>query len=355
VKRLRIGINGFGRIGRTIFRINHKYDLFDVIVINDINPDTANLAYLLRYDSVYGTFNDTISIAKEKLIIRNQAIAMHHCAGILDVPWQHHGIDVLIDATSAKDNAALIAGQVGEIGHYICTHAAHSTVPITTIVFGANEHEFDPTKDRLLSASICDTVALGPLIKLLEDRYGVEYGHLATLHPWLIDQNLLDGNANASKAPDAMDSHYALGRSAVNNLIPKSTTAVLAADAIFPGISKKIESFSYRVPTTIVSSGLLNVTLANAADQSELIEMFYRFERDQAWNIINNGVEPKVSLDYCGNEFSVSIDHRWTALKHDRHLRLVYWYDNEWGYSSRVVDLLSLIAGSSGRWHTTPV
>ncbi len=348
MKRIKLGINGFGRIGRAIFRINHQYNLFDVAIINDINPDTANLAYLLRYDSVHGAFPDAVGVDQEKLIIRNHAIAVHHCPRILDVPWQEHGVDVLIDASGAKGNAAAGPALLDMLGYYINTHAAtEAEHDVKTVVFGVNEHEFDPLKDRLLSSSICDTVALGPVIKLLEDHYGIESGFLTTLHPWLGGQHLLDGSADFSKAPDGMDSHYALGRSAVNNLIPKSTTAVLAADAVLPGILKKIASFSYRVPTTIVSSAVLNLSLANPADQGELIEMFYRFEREQHWKIISNSIEPKVSLDYSGNEFSTAIDQRWTMLKNGRNLRMVYWYDNEWGYSSRVVDLVKLIAESA--------
>lgn len=344
VKRLKIGINGFGRIGRAVFRLNQKYDVFDVVAINDLNPDIANLAYLLRYDSVHGAFPDPVAVQDDKLLVREQAIAVHCCPRIQDVPWREHGVDVLIDASGSRESAAAAAGLVGTIGHYIRTHAASDAAPMKTLVFGVNQDTFDPHADRLLSASICDTIALAPLIRLLEDRYGIESGFLTTLHPWLAEQRLLDGHADSSRVPDGMDSHYALGRSAVNNLIPKSTTAVAAADLIFPGLSDKIDAFSYRVPTSIVSSAVLKLTLAQTADQAELIEMFYRAEREQGWKVIANGVEPKVSCDYGGSEFSVAIDHRWTVLKNGRNLRLVYWYDNEWGYSARVLDLVRLIA-----------
>jgi glyceraldehyde 3-phosphate dehydrogenase len=343
VKRLKVGINGFGRIGRVIFRLNQKYDLFDVVVINEINPDIANLAYLLRYDSVHGPFPASVAIVDGKLHAGDSAASVYHRDRILDVPWLEHGVEVLIDATASNENAAAITELLGAMGHYVTTHAAAKGRDMRTVVFGANENTFDPRRDRLISSSICDTIALAPLVRVLEDRYGIESGFLTTLHPWLQDQNLLDGHADRSKPWDGYDSHYALARSAVNNLIPKSTTAVQAADALFPGLSQKIEAFSYRVPTNIVSSAVLTVNLAQNADQRELIEMFYLFEKQQNWKIFNNSIEPKVSSDYCGNEFSVAIDHRWTTVRDGRKLRLVYWYDNEWGYSARVMDLIRLI------------
>lgn len=358
VRRLRIGINGFGRIGRTIFRILREQNLFDVTVINDINPDSANLAYQLRYDSVRGVFPGTIVSSDKKLIVNGHDIAVYTCAQIADVPWGEH-VDVLIDSSGVRENMASIARTVfciGSGGHYIHTHAVLATnferrrdfrtitEKVRTVVFGANEAQFDPANDKLISSSICDTIALGPIIKVLEDAYGIESGSLTTLHPWLGDQNLMDGNPDPRRTHDNMQSHFALGRSAINNLIPKSTTAVMAADAIFPLLSQKLESFSYRVPTDIVASAVLNVSLVNEAEQAELIERFYRFEREQKWSIISNTVEPMVSTDYSGSAFSTTIDHRWTVLKRGRNLRLVYWYDNEWGYSSRVVDIVKLIA-----------
>lgn len=344
MKRLRIGINGFGRIGRAIFRLNHRYDLFDVVVINDINPDVANLAYLLRYDSVHGAFPDPVLQQGNTLSVKGQETTLHCHADIREVPWHAHGVDVLIDAAGLPANAAAIASLAKRPGHYIHTHATDNPAQVKTVVFGVNEGEFEAARHRVISASICDTVALGPILKLMQDRYGIECGFLTTLHPWLAAQNLMDGHADAARAPDAEQSHYALGRSAINNLIPKATTAVMAADALFPGISGKIESFSYRVPTNIVSSAVLNLVLSDAVSKEGLIDLFHGFARTQTWNILENSAEPKVSLDYSGNAFSAALDHRWTAVKNGRNIRLVYWYDNEWGYSARVVDIVKLIA-----------
>lgn len=344
MKRLRVGINGFGRIGRAIFRVNHKHDLFDVVAINDINPDAANLAYLLRYDSVHGAFPDPVAHTANKLIVKGREIAVHSQADILEVPWHEQGVDVLIDAAGRPGNAAAMHGCLNGVGHYINTHSAPAASKVKTVVFGVNEGDFDPGRDTIISASICDTVALSPVIKLIADRCGIECGFLTTMHPWLGTQNLLDGNADFTRGADDVQSHYALGRAAVNNLIPKATTAVTAAEAVFPGIAQKIESFSYRVPTNIVSSAVLNLVLADAVSKEAVIDLFERFEREQKWKIIENSVEPKVSMDYCGNEFSTAIDHRWTTIKNGRNLRLVYWYDNEWGYSARVVDIVKLIA-----------
>lgn len=361
MRRLRIGINGFGRIGRSVFRIIHQQGLFDVVAINDINPDPVNIAYLLRYDSMRGIFPGVVSVGERGLSVNGHEVSLHHCVNILDVPWAEHGVDVLIDASGVRENGVALAESSNAVGHYIYTHAMHAASPerrrnfsasvaqrVKTVIFGVNEDQFNPQNDRLISSSICDTIALGPVIKLLEDSYGVDSGFLTTLHPWLGDQNLMDGNPNPRRARDDKQSHFSLSRSAVDNLIPKTTTAVRAANAVFPGLSEKIESFSYRVPTSIVGSAVLNITLKRLADQGELTEMFYQFERVQKWSIISNSMEPTVSSDYSGNEFSAIIDHRWTVVKNNRQVRLVYWYDNEWGYSARVVDIAKLIAQSGG-------
>ncbi|HEY8098437.1 MAG TPA: glyceraldehyde 3-phosphate dehydrogenase NAD-binding domain-containing protein, partial [Methylobacter sp.] len=291
MKRLKIGINGFGRIGRTIFRILQEQDLFDVAVINDVNPDVASLAYQLRYDSVRGGFPGKIVVGEGKLTINDRDIDVYHRANIVDVPWSDR-VDVLIDSSGVRENIAAISTTAlccESDGHYIHTHAVHAAYPerrrdltpsiaesVKTVVFGANEAEFAPARDRLISASICDTIALGPIIKLIEDAYGIESGSLTTLHPWLGDQNLMDGNPDPRRTNDNMHSHYSLARAAVNNLIPKSTTAVRAADAVFPLLSEKIESFSYRVPTDVVASAVLNLALTKPADQADLIEKFYQ-------------------------------------------------------------------------------
>jgi glyceraldehyde 3-phosphate dehydrogenase len=347
--RLRIGIHGFGRIGRAVFRIIHERGTADVVAINDINPDTGNIAYLLRHDSIHGRFRGQVQAEADWLVVDGRRIRVTHLPHMADVGWQALGVDVLIDATSSKASILGAEAQRSVAAFYVKTHAVYGLDDIRTLMFGVNDSAFDPRIHKRISTSICDAVALCPIVALLEKACGVESGFLTTLHPWLADQQLMDGNAQPAHLADDLQSHYALGRSAINNLIPKSTSALRAAAEILPGIDDRLASLSYRVPTNIVSSAVLQVTLGQATTRAAIIDLFRQAEAGQHWPVITSSVEPRVSLDYAGTPFSAAIDERWTTVQNERDLLLMYWYDNEWGYSSRVVDAIDLIAQGESR------
>ena len=347
-RKLRIGIHGFGRIGRSVFRIIHERGTADVVAINDLNPDTGNMAYLLRHDSIHGRFRGQVTAEEETLIVDDRRIRVTHLPHMTDVDWQALGVDVLVDATSSKASILGAEAQRTVAEFYVKTHAVYGLDDIRTLMFGFNEDQFDPQIHKRLSTSICDAVALCPIMGLLEKTHGVKSGFLTTLHPWLADQQLMDVNANPGHLADDLQSHYALGRSAINNLIPKSTSALRAAAVLLPGIDDRLASLSYRVPTNIVSSAVLQVTLGQVTTRAAIIDLFRQAEATQDWPVITSSAEPRVSLDHAGTAFSASIDERWTAVQNGRDLRLMYWYDNEWGYSSRVVDAIALIARRRG-------
>ncbi|MBT3393564.1 MAG: aldehyde dehydrogenase [Waddliaceae bacterium] len=343
MKKIRVGINGFGRIGRAIFRINELSEDMEVVVINDINPDIKNIAYLLQYDTTYGRLNKNVTCDDNSLIIEDKKIDVYHSKNILDVPWDDYNVDIVIDSSGVSSNLeAIKSDDVTNVKHFIITNAAGGDVK--TIIFGVNEDEFDPKEHRILSSSICDTISLSPLLKLIQGSHNIEGGFLTTLHPWLGYQNLLDGPSASWSQPGDIYSHYALGRSSINNLIPKSTSAILAAEHVFPNLSQKIQSFSYRVPTSIVSSAVLILQLDKEICPEDLKGRFDDFEKEQKYHVIKNSEEPLTSMDYAQEDFSVIIDHRWTKVENKNLLKMVYWYDNEWGYSSRVVDLVVLVA-----------
>ncbi|AUH50143.1 hypothetical protein CXB49_04565 [Chromobacterium sp. ATCC 53434] len=342
MRKLKVGLNGLGRIGRTLFRINQQRQLFDLVLINDVQQDAANLAYLLKYDSIHGPLPERIGFASRRLTVGEQAIALSHCADVTAAPWLEHGIDVLIDASGDIGNPARLAAWRAFSGWTVTTHAV-SHPEVSTVVFGVNEHAFDPRRQRRLATSICDAVALAPVAALLQRHFGIARGYLLTLHPWLGQQRLQDGPA-LTAGIDALQSHFALGRAAVGNLIPKTTSALQAADAVLPGLSQKLQALSYRVPTNIVCSAVLDVELERPTGARELDALLRQAEQRQTLPILRNGSEPLVSNDYRGSHYSAIVDQRWTAVQHQRHARLMYWYDNEWGYSSRVMDLVEAIA-----------
>jgi glyceraldehyde 3-phosphate dehydrogenase len=344
MRRLRIGINGFGRIGRVIFRLAHKYNLFDVVLINDIYPDKSNLVYQLKFDSIWGKFPGVVTINESGFAVDNRNIAVTHESSLPNVPWEKHGVDVVVDSAGAKWDLPSIETASKQFGHYINTHWTPELEKVKTVIFGVNEHTFDPLQHRILSSSICDAIALGPIIALLSNQFGIHSGFLTTLHPWLSYQHLMDGHAPNWSHPDDQNSNYSLGRAAPNNLIVKSTTAILATEVLFPALANILESVSYRIPTNIVSSATLNIKLNTSVGAEDVIAAMNQFERVQQNKILAHTYEPMVSIDYLGEEHSVVVDHRWTKVNKDFVLRLVYFYDNEWGYSSRVLDLIRIIA-----------
>lgn len=342
MKKLKVGINGFGRIGRAIFRINELQNIFDIVVINDINPDNKNIAYLIEYDTTYGRFNSSVEADDESIFYTDKKIYVHHEKNIFDVPWDDYDVDIVIESSGVTDNMnAIKFNNTTTVKHFILTHAAGEGVK--TIIFGVNENEFNPLEHKIISSSICDTISLTPILKLIQEEYKILGGFLTTLHPYLGYQNLLDGPSASWSQPGDVFSHYSLGRASINNLIPKSTSAVSAANLVMPGLTDKIQSFSYRVPTSIVSSAVLILQLDKNIDAIKLKDGFYRFELNQTYNILKNSTKPLVSLDYAKEDYSVIIDHRWTKIENGSLLKIVYWYDNEWGYSSRVVDIIKIL------------
>lgn len=337
----RIGINGFGRIGRAVFRINQKYGLFDIAAVNDVNPDKRNIAYLLKYDTTYGKAPFAVDANEHALIVDGKETAVYHEQSITDVPWDAHGVDIIIDASGIHKNLQDAEKLAGRVKNIIVTNIPHEVKH--SIIFGCNEDALDPKSHFIISANICDAIATGPILKVIESARAITSGFLTTLHPWLSYQNLVDGPSASWSRPGDIFSHYALGRASPMNIIPKSTSAMYAVELAMPHLTNKIFSHSFRVPTSIVSCADLILTIDHDITVQELIRLFEEFEQKQQYKIIRNSTEPLTSLDYKGEEFSAIIDHRWTKVIDGRTIKLVYWYDNEWGYSCRVVDMAKRI------------
>ena len=337
---IKIGINGLGRIGRAILRSNLNKHCVEIVVVNDINPETGNIAYQLNYDTIYGALEEKFETEGDVLVRGDSRINVTHHTAIDDVPWEESGVDLVIDASGVLDNvlrAGLVVERKGSVQHVVVTH---SPDPVDyTMVLGANEEGLDPAKHKVISSSICDATALAPVIKTIRDCFGIKNGFVTTLHPWLNYQNLSDGPASSWSSPGKIYHHYALGRAAIGNMIPKPTSALEATCRVVEGISEEeIGSFSYRTPTAIVGSADITLTLKSNVEVAQIKRVFQEIEASQSWKIIHNNIEPLVSLDFCGSEYSAIIDHRWTHVVDGNVLKLVLWYDNEWGYSSRVLD-----------------
>ncbi len=340
--KLRVGINGFGRIGRTIFRSNILKNYFDIEAINDINGDSNNLAYLLKHDSTYGNLDANIEAFESNIICNGNKIPVFNKEYIDEVPWDTLGIDIIIDSSGVTANLQrakkLSAGGI----KCIVTNSPPETTNDREIVFGINHEELTET-DMVISSSICDAVAFVPVMAVLDKHFGIEHGFLTTLHPWLAYQNLLDSSVPSYSHPGEFQHEYALGRASPNNLIPKPTSCISASTKIIRSLEGKFLSLSYRVPTSAVSSADVSVKLNKNTNTDDIIVLFKEEEKKQQYNIYKNNFEPLVSCDFMATDYSVVLDHRWTMMNDANYLKLVLWYDNEWSYSARVLDLVKYL------------
>lgn len=340
---LRIGINGFGRIGRAIARILVSKGHHKIVHINDLNPDIDNLVYLFKYDTTYGRFKHEVTKTETGISLNGVPVLVTRQKLISDVNWDENGVDLVIEATGVGQNEINARHLTAKGMPVIVTHACPTAD--YTLVFGVTDADFDPAKHKLISTSICDANACAPVLRVLHDNFGVKSGFITTLHPWLSYQNLTDGPSKSQANPDATYSHYALGRSSVGSLIPKTTTVVAACERVLPELKGLLQCFSYRVPTPVVSTADLSLTVESQTSVEEITRAFKTASlKQEIPTVFRLTDEPLISVDYLKDEHSAIVDLRWIMVNQGHQVKMVLWYDNEWGYSSRVVDTVDLIA-----------
>jgi len=340
---LKIGINGFGRIGRAIFRINEFNPFFEISVINDIDPLIENHAYLLNYDSIYGTLRNKVSVSEDKNLLKSdgQKIVFYSKEKIDDIPWSDHGVSIVIDSSGIYDNVVNSHNLLKKgIQKVIITHSPRESVD-HTIIIGANEKSLDNSKHHIISSSICDANASAPVLKIINEAFGIDDGFITTLHPWLGYQNLLDGSLRSVSNPGHYWSDFALGRSSNESIIPKPTTLIPALQKVIPEITTDIHAMSFRVPTSIVSASDMVLSLTKPTTFEDLEKMFRQLENLYPDVILIN-YESLVSIDFKGIKQSCVVDLRWLKVFKNK-LKLIIWYDNEWGYANRVIDIIKLL------------
>ena len=339
---IKIGINGFGRIGRSITRIiSSKKDL-KIVAINEINNDLDNLGYLLKYDTIYGKLKNKINVTKSEINIDNKRIKFFCKKDITEVPWNKLGIDVVIDATgvakNVKDAKKIIKNSVKK---NVITHSPDKNIDFTMIM-GVNEKSYNYKKHDLVSSSICDASAIGPVLKELDENFKIETGFVTTLHPRLSYQNLLDGSLKSVSSPGHNWKNFSLGRDSISNLIPKQTTAIKAVTKCISGLNNKISGLSFRIPTSIVCASDLTIKVKNDTSVDNVNKIFKKLSITKS-KIFEFETNSLVSSDYLGTNKSVIIDSKFTNVMNKQLIKMVIWYDNEWGYSNRVVDIVKYI------------
>ena len=329
---LRVAINGFGRIGRMVLRAACKEKGIEFVAINDLT-DAATLAHLFKYDSVHGIFPGKVEHTADSLIINGKAIKIYAIRNPAELPWKKDKVDLVLESTglfTSKDKAELHI-QAGAKKVVISAPATNEDI---TIVMGVNYHLYDAKKHNIISNASCTTNCLAPVAKVLQDTFGIEKGLVTTVHSYTNDQNILDlPHKDLRRA-----------RAAAMSMIPTTTGAAKAVSLVLPELKGKLDGMAIRVPTPNVSVIDLVATLTKKADAVKVNAALKKASRGALKGILGFSEEPLVSIDFNGNPLSSIVDASCTKVIGDNMVKVISWYDNEAGFSNRVVDLFKLIA-----------
>lgn len=331
---IRVGINGFGRIGRQSLKAileRHPNDL-EVVAINDIT-DTETNAHLFRYDSTYGRFSGTVEVAENDIVINGNRIKVFAQKDPAQIPWGEVGAQIVVESTGIFTDASKASAHLRDTVKKVIISAPAKGEDIT-IVLGVNEDKYDPAKHNVISNASCTTNCLAPAAKVIFDNFGIEKGLMTTVHSYTNDQRILD----------VVHKDLRRARAAAANIIPTSTGAARALALVIPELKGKFDGFSLRVPTITVSVVDFVAQLTKPATRDAVNDAFKKAAAGPMKGILDYTDEPLVSSDFRGDPHSSIIDGQSTMLVGDNFLKVIAWYDNEWGYSSRVSDLTSFIA-----------
>lgn len=336
---MQVLLNGVGRIGKSILRIASFQDTFSITAVNELNSNIENIAYSINYDSTYGRFEDRFEVNGRSIKNTRQTIKILNESSLLDIDLKKLNIDIIIDASGAKvDIQELKKLPVKAV---FLTHPNNKAD--INIILGVNEHLLKNGNHKLISTSSCNATALLPVLKIIDENMGIEYGDVTTIHPLLNHQKTLDSSCVGSNDRN-IECNFEFGRSSLQNIIPSQTTTITACSYIMDTINdEKFSSNSFRVPTSTVGAIDLTLFLKNETSKNKIIDILKEYERTQKYKILLNNEEQLVSSDFQAQEYTSIIDHRFTDLKMKKMLKLIIWYDNEWGYASKVVDMVKLI------------
>ncbi|HEX5474476.1 MAG TPA: type I glyceraldehyde-3-phosphate dehydrogenase [Vicinamibacterales bacterium] len=329
---IKVGINGFGRIGRNIMRAALGTGDIDFVAVNDLT-NAATLAHLLKYDSILGNLDAAIEASGDRITVDGDGFQVLSLKDPAQLPWKALGVDVVFESTglfTKRDDAAkhLAAGAKKVIV------TAPAKGPDVTIVLGVNEGTYDAAKDRIVSNASCTTNCLAPVVKVLHESFGIRKGWMTTVHSYTNDQQLLDlPHKDLRRA-----------RAAALSIIPTTTGAALAVGEVLPALKGKLDGISMRVPTPNVSIVDLVALLDKKTSDAEVNAAFERAAGGPLKGIMQYVEAPLVSIDFRGNPYSSIIDALSTKVMDGDFVKVLAWYDNEWGYANRCVDLLRYIA-----------
>ncbi len=328
---IKVAINGFGRIGRNVFKAGYKKEELEIVAINDIT-DAKTLAHLLKYDSVFGKFEADVSVEGEDvLVVDGKKIKVYAEKDPAQLPWKELGIDIVVESTGrfrTEDGAKkhLEAG-----AKKVIITAPSKGGDVLTIVLGVNDKVYDPSKHHIVSNASCTTNCLAPVAKVLNEKFKIVKGLMTTVHSYTADQRL----------HDAPHSDLRRARAAAMSIVPTSTGAAKAIGLVIPELDGKLDGRSLRVPTIDASLVDLFVEVEKSTTPEEINAAMKEAAEGELKGILDVSEEELVSVDYIGNAYSSILDAKSTKVIGGNFVEVLSWYDNEWGYSNRVVDLIS--------------
>ncbi|ADV93696.1 glyceraldehyde-3-phosphate dehydrogenase [Bacillus subtilis] len=330
--KVKVAINGFGRIGRMVFRKAMLDDQIQVVAIN-ASYSAETLAHLIKYDTIHGRYDKEVVAGEDSLIVNGKKVLLLNSRDPKQLPWREYDIDIVVEATgkfNAKDKAM---GHI-EAGAKKVILTAPGKNEDVTIVMGVNEDQFDAERHVIISNASCTTNCLAPVVKVLDEEFGIESGLMTTVHAYTNDQKNIDNPHKDLRR----------ARACGESIIPTTTGAAKALSLVLPHLKGKLHGLALRVPVPNVSLVDLVVDLKTDVTAEEVNEAFKRAAKTSMYGVLDYSDEPLVSTDYNTNPHSAVIDGLTTMVMEDRKVKVLAWYDNEWGYSCRVVDLIRHVA-----------
>lgn len=331
----KIAINGFGRIGRNAFKLAFERDDIEVVAINDLT-DTKTLAHLLKHDSTYGTYHHDVSYDDNSIFVAGKQIRVLAEKDPALLPWGEFGVDVVIEATGLFVQPEKARAHINAGAKKVVISAPAKGEGAKFIVLGVNEHELT-REDDIISNASCTTNCIAPVMAILEREFGIEKSLMTTVHSYTASQRILDAPAKDLRE----------ARSAAENIVPTTTGAAIATAKVIPSLVGKFDGLSVRVPTAVVSLSDITAVLKRNTTKEEINEVFKRAAADPFYQgILNVTEEPLVSTDFKGNSHSSIVDLELTNVVGGNLVKIVAWYDNEWGYSNRLVEIVADVAAN---------
>ena len=333
VMSIKVGINGFGRIGRNLLRASINTSDIEFLAVNDIT-DARTLAHLLKYDSVLGIFGGDVKATNDAIIVNNKKIKVLAEKEVGKLPWKDLGVTIVVESTGKFTKRPDVIKHIDQGGAQKVIVSAPATDPDITIVLGVNEGTYDPSKHRVISNASCTTNCLAPVAKVLHQEFGIEKAFMTTIHSYTNDQKILD----------APHKDLRRARAAGVSQIPTTTGAAKAVGLVMPELKGKIDGISIRVPTPNVSLVDLVSVMKKEVTEKDVNDAFKKAAAGKLKGILLYTEEPLVSVDFMENPHSAIVDGLSTKVIEKNLLKVLAWYDNEWGYSCRLRDLIQYIS-----------